>query len=76
MWYDKVADMDRQYVISIFVDTTEIEIYDVHRKMIFLKRCPYPELDLLKFYIGNAVVIHGRQHTITGFANEFTKQAL
>eukprot|EP00703_Trepomonas_sp_PC1_P000915 JAP95691.1 Nucleoside diphosphate kinase [Trepomonas sp. PC1] len=75
-WFDKVADMDRQYVVNVFVETSEIEIFDVHRKNVFLKRCPFPELDLSKFFIGNAVVIHGRQHTITGWANEFTRAAL
>jgi len=44
--------------------------------MVFLKRSPYPEMDLSKFYLGNAVVIHGRQHNILGYANEYTKNAL
>ncbi|CAL5978926.1 Nucleoside_diphosphate kinase [Hexamita inflata] len=75
-WFDKVADQDRKYIVNIFVDTKEIEIMDVGRKQAFLKRCPYPELDMTKFYLGNSVVIHGRQHNIVEFANEYTKKAL
>lgn len=63
-------------MVTVYVDTKEIEIVDVFRKNMFLKRSPFPELDMSKFYIGNAVVIHGRQHNIVGFANEFTRNAL
>lgn len=55
-----MADKDRDYVVTVYVDTKEIEIVDCFRKNMFLKRSPFPELDLSKFYIGNAVVIHGR----------------
>lgn len=75
-WFDKVADKDREYVVTIYRDTKEVEIVDVVRKNMFLRRTPYPELDMSKFYIGNAVVIHGRQHNIVSFANEFTRNAL
>lgn len=75
-WYDKVADCDREYIVTIYLETKEIEIVDVRRKMMFLKRSPYPELDMSQFYIGNAIVIHGRQHNIIDYANEFTKNVL
>lgn len=52
--------MDRFYVINVFVDTKEIEILDRKNNNIFLKRSPYPDLDLTKFYLGNGVVISGR----------------
>ncbi|KAH0574209.1 Nucleoside diphosphate kinase [Spironucleus salmonicida] len=75
-WYDKLADKDRPYIIRIFVETQEIEIMDVTNKRVFLKRSPYPELDLTRFAPGNAVTIHGRQHNIIQYANIFTSNKL
>lgn len=65
--------MDRSYIVNVYVDTKEIEIFDVNKKNVFLKRCPFPELDMSKFYLGNGIVIHGRQHNIISYANEYTK---
>lgn len=75
-WFDKVADKDREYVVTVYVDTREVEIADVARRCPFLKRSPFPELDLSRLRVGQTVLIYGRQHNIVGYANEYTRAAL
>lgn len=75
-WYDKVADKDRNYIVTIYVETKEIEIMDVFNNRVFLRRSPYPELNLRDFVVGTVITIHGRQHNILDFANEFSRKEL
>ena len=45
------------------------------QKRIFLRRSKVPNA-LSEFFIGGAINIHGRQHNVTGYADNFTAQEL
>ncbi|KAG9394080.1 Nucleoside diphosphate kinase [Carpediemonas membranifera] len=71
-WYDDVADLERPYVLSYFLSNNDIEMLDVKNRRPFLKRSPYPSLQLADLFVGNCVTVHSRQLKIVSYTNDFT----
>jgi len=76
LWYDRVADLDRAYILNYYLDTDEIEMHDAQARRIFLRRCRYEGVGLKDIVVGSTVTIYSRQLKVVGFANEFTRKAL
>lgn len=76
LWYDRVADQDRPYVLSYYPDTQEVEMYETASKRIFLKKTKCPEFNFTDCHVGGTVTVFARQLKIVGYTNEFTSKAL
>ena len=76
LWYDRIADQDRPYILSYYPDTREIDMYEVTTKRVFLKKCQYPEFNFADCHVGGTITIYSRQLKIVGYANDFTCNAL
>lgn len=78
-WYDKQADIMRQYTLTVFEPVKgnlEVAIYDPKTHRAFLKRCEMAHLTLHDFHLGHTVTIHSRQLKITTYNDERTKATL
>lgn len=74
-WTDDVASQVRKYTVCFYPEDNTAEIIDMKQKRIFLRRSKVPNA-LSEFFIGGAINIHGRQHNVTGYADNFTAQEL
>ncbi len=73
-WYDDVADLERPYILSWYLNNNDIEMIDVRNRRSFLKRSPYSNIKLSDLFVGNCVTIYSRQLKIVGYTNDFTKK--
>lgn len=49
---DPQAGITRKYQLVYFLSDKTVEMYDIKNRRIFLKRCPYPSLDVNDFVLG------------------------
>lgn len=74
-FFDEMAELVRPYILVLHTQHNEIELYDVRNNRAFLKRTSAHTLELKDLFIGNKILINGRQYEIVGFQDEFTKSA-
>ena len=79
-WYDRQADLNREYTLTYFVRegnlANEISMFDPKGRRNFLKRAPYPSINLEDLIIGNTVTVHARQLKVKNYLDKATKNAL
>lgn len=78
-WFDKQADMIREYVLTVFVPQKgplEVAMYDPKTNRSFLKRTEMPALNLRDLQVGSIVTIHARQLKVTRYNDERTRKGL
>ena len=79
-WYDRQADLIREYTLTYFVRagnlSNEISMFDPKARRNFLKRAPYPSVRLDDLTIGSTVTVHARQLTVKGYTDLATKEKL
>jgi len=75
-WFDPESTMLRKFVLLYFPSDNTLELFDVHLSEVFLKRAHVPGLKFENLYVGSTIIIFTRAVTITGFANEFTREKL
>eukprot|EP01029_Cantina_marsupialis_P016616 TRINITY_DN37060_c0_g5_i2.p1 TRINITY_DN37060_c0_g5~~TRINITY_DN37060_c0_g5_i2.p1 ORF type:complete len:289 (+),score=24.41 TRINITY_DN37060_c0_g5_i2:152-1018(+) len=78
-WVDRNAlNLKKEYKLNYFVKRGrpgEVEMYDCKTRQLFLKRCPYPSLELKELHVGSKVIVFSRQLTVIKYGDEFTSQA-
>mmetsp|Transcript_44576 Transcript_44576/g.90049 ORF Transcript_44576/g.90049 Transcript_44576/m.90049 type:complete len:372 (-) Transcript_44576:165-1280(-) len=76
-WYDPQPQMMKQFLVKVFTDTADIEIYTKQTNTRFLKKCPLPSnLSLDNFYLGGKINIHHRLMTIIDYGDPYTRRKL
>lgn len=75
-WFDQLASLLREYVLSFFTKDNTIEMIDVKTKRPFLKRSPAGDVKLVNLFPGATVVIYGRQLKVVDYADPYTKEAM
>jgi nucleoside-diphosphate kinase len=75
-FFDEKAELVRPYILTFLTEKGEIEIYDVRNQRPFLKRSDAHNLTQADLYIGNKVLVNGRQYDIIDFADDSTRRAL
>ena len=50
--------------------------YDIKNSRTFLKRSPYPDLNLQDLFVGSTITVHSRQLTIASYADAYTRRSL
>ncbi|KAH0786365.1 Nucleoside diphosphate kinase family protein [Histomonas meleagridis] len=74
-FYDEMAELVRPYLLTYHTDKNEIEIYDIRNRRPFLKRFGNHGIELKDLFIGNKILINGRQYEIIDYASASTKEA-
>lgn len=72
-YFDPQASLARQYQLNRYGDQT-IEMFDLNNKRVFLKRCPYPQLEAKQLFIGATVTVFGRTLEVTEYGDEVTRR--
>lgn len=75
-WEDTRAAIVRVYKMTFYEKkggTPEIELFDMKKKRIFLKRMPYPSLRSDQLFIGAFVTLYARQMQIVDYGDPTTK---
>jgi nucleoside-diphosphate kinase len=73
---DKVAQLIRQYILIFYVGDNSIEMYDQKSKKIFLKRIPYPSIQIHHLYVGGSITVNSRLLKIVDYGDNYTKTKL
>lgn len=79
-WYDKQADLVRNYALTAFSKKgkggIELQMFDSKTKRMFLKRTAFPDLTLNDLRISSTIMVFGRQLKIVEYANKRTREML
>ena len=71
-FFDERAELVRPYVLVYHTQKGEIEIFDVRQRRTFLKKTTNHNVKLEDLYIGNKLLINGRQYDVIGYNDEKT----
>jgi nucleoside-diphosphate kinase len=74
-FFDERAELVRPYILTYRTERGEIEIFDVKGHRPFLKRTIEHQVRLEDLYVGNKVMINGRQYNVVDFADGITRGA-
>lgn len=74
-FFDEMAELVRPYILVYHTEKGEIELFDVRNRRPFLKRTENHSLERKDFFLGNKILINGRQYEIIDYADEPTRQA-
>lgn len=74
-FFDERAELVRPYVLQFYTQNDEIELFDVRNHRMFLKKTTNHPVKKKDLYIGNKLLINGRQYEIIDYSDEFTKRA-
>ena len=74
-YFDEQSELIRFYVLLFYTENSEIEIFDVKNRRIFLRKTPLHNIRMSDLYIGSKLQINGRQYEITDYSDEFTRSA-
>lgn len=77
-WLDQQASLKRYYLLQYYImqGTNEIELFDIKNRRVFLKRCPFPSLQIKDLFLGAKLTIYGRQMVLVEFGDDYTKRSL
>ena len=76
-WYDPQPMLTRQFVMRIYAEERQVEMYDAKSRRTFLKKSPLPASIMIgDLYLGNEIVLHSRALKIVQYADHATAMAL
>uniref|UniRef100_A0A224XRR5 Putative nucleoside diphosphate kinase-containing protein n=1 Tax=Panstrongylus lignarius TaxID=156445 RepID=A0A224XRR5_9HEMI len=75
-WMDPHASLLRRFYFFFYPYDSTIEMYDVKRNRIFLRRTRVENLNFGDIYVGNYITIFSRQVKLVDYANLMTKRLL
>lgn len=75
-WYDQYASMVRHYQLLFYPKDNSVEMYDLKKHRIFLKRTKCEDITINDLYIGSMINIFSRQLTINDYGDDYTKAIL
>jgi len=74
-FFDEMAELVRPYVLTFHCEKDEIELYDMRNRRTFLRRTTAHTIHRKDLYVGNKLLINGRQYEVADFADESTSRA-
>ena len=74
-WYDDQAGLVRKFILTYYVVTSMIEMYDVKKEQTFLKKIEIPGVKLEDFFVGAQVTILSRVLKVTDYGDVRTRNA-
>ena len=76
-WYDPQPMLAREYLLRVYFEEGEVEMYDVKSRRTFLKLSPLPaSIKKDDLYPGNEIVLHSRTLKIIQYAYVATEKIL
>lgn len=77
-WLDPAASLKRYYLLQYYIAPTgnQLELFDIKNHRVFLRKCPYPQVEVDDLFIGGKVTIYGRMMTIIEFGDKVTERAI
>lgn len=70
---DAISSLLRRYVLLFFYEDRSVEMRELPKNVLHLKRTPFPHLKMNDFNIGAALTIFGGTVTLTAYADEVTR---
>mmetsp|Transcript_2521 Transcript_2521/g.4239 ORF Transcript_2521/g.4239 Transcript_2521/m.4239 type:complete len:106 (-) Transcript_2521:903-1220(-) len=71
-WFDKQADLIREYLLTFYPKDNTAEMYDLKNKRMFIKRMA-SNITVKELFIGSIVTLFSRQLKLADYADIFTK---
>merc|ERR1712072_572287 len=75
-FFDAQASLARRYQLLYYTSDDTIEMYDIKNRKMFLKRCPYPSVNITSLRVGSTLTVYSRQLKVLEYADEFTARHL
>jgi len=72
-WYDKQADLIRNYLLTFYTKDGTAEMYDMKNRRMFMKRMACNTVTANELYLGSIVNVHSRQLKLVDYGDLFTK---
>jgi nucleoside-diphosphate kinase len=74
-FFDEKAELVRPYLLAFHTEKGEIELYDIRLARPFLKRTTAHTITKDDLYIGNKLLINGRQYDVVEYGDDATRRA-
>lgn len=75
-WYDELACVEKPFRINYYARDGSVEVIDVTKGKVHLKRIKNEALSEQSLFVGNTVTLYGRKYRIKEFGDQTTKQAV
>ena len=76
-WYDSQPMLTREFVMRVYAEERQVEMYDATSRRTYLKKSPLPgSIRVSDLYVGNEIVLHSRALKIVRYADRATEEAL
>ncbi|XP_076004744.1 nucleoside diphosphate kinase homolog 7-like [Genypterus blacodes] len=75
-WYDPCADLLRRYKLFYYPNDRSVEMFDVRKHKIFLRKTKYENLLLRDLFVGNRVSVFSRQLNLIDYGDPYTATKL
>ena len=72
-WNDKVSDSVRNFQLNLYTSDSSVDMYDMQRKRMFLKKTTTDQINQSDLYIGNTITLFSRVLNIVDFGDEVTR---
>ena len=72
-WFDELASIDKPFRINYYLRDGTVEIIDVSKGRVHLKRIKNEALTEESLFVGNTVLLYGRKYKIKEFGDDSTK---
>ena len=76
-YFDPLPQIKKKYLLKYFVDSHSVEMIDIQKKKLFLKKSPCPpEVSASDFFIGGRVFLYSRELVIVEYGDGSTRRRL
>ena len=75
-WFDELASINKPFRLNFYTRDGTVEIIDVAKGRVHLKRIKNEALTEQSLFVGNTVMLYGRKYKITEFGDNSTKQSV
>jgi hypothetical protein len=75
-WLDNVSGVSWTYQLMMYPQTSEVELFDVKNRRVFLRKTKLEGLKPEHFFVGGCCTVLGRQLKIVDYGDEYTRKTL
>lgn len=72
-WFDEMAAVDKPFRLNYYMRDGSVEIIDMTKGKLHLKRIKNEALTEQSLFVGNTVTLYGRKYKIKEFGDDSTK---
>ena len=75
-WLDNVSGVSWTYQLMVYPGTSEVELFDVKNRRVFLRKTKLEGLKPELYFVGGCCTVLGRQLKIVDYGDEYTRRTL